>query len=214
MNRTAIGMKFKKSGLLHVLQGGVIRIADQIEDIPRLFGAKSRFGELTSIAGHEGYINVLGILRNVYTGKIQMAWGINLVGDNGDIHYAQDGAEEAPTNVFGIMELGTAGGAPAKTSNRDAITAFVASSQKAHDATYPTRNDSDSDNTGAGVDVVTYRTSYTTGEANSAGIDRGIITNVTPAAAEPTLTYYTITAFTKTSSDTLKFFTNHTFNGV
>ena len=139
----------------------------------------------------------------------------NLITDAGDLHYAQQIVSEALTNAFGIMELGTAHAAvPAKIDDRADITAFVASSQKAFDATYPLRNDADADNTGAGVDVVTYRVSYTTGEANSAGITEVIITNVTPAAAEPILTHADVTAFEKTSSDTLKVFINHTLNGV
>lgn len=159
--------------------------------------------------------NVIFVLTNTKTGQKRVFKAKNLVTDAGDLHYAQEIVSEALTNAFGIMELGTAhSGAPAKGNNRSVVTAFVASSQKAFDATYPKRNDGDTDNPGAGVDVVTYRVSYGTGEANSAGITEVIITNATPGASEPIQTHADVTAFEKTSSDTLKVFINHTINGV
>lgn len=159
---------------------------------------------------------VVAVLQDAKSGEIKkVIESHNIVTDAGDIYYAQLGASEATTNAFGIFELGTAGTAPAKGDNRSAVSAFVSGSQKAIDGTYPKTNDTgDADNTGDAVDAVSYRVSYTTGEANSAGIDRGIITNVTPGASEPILCYFTLTSFTKTSSDTLKLFVNHTFTGV
>jgi hypothetical protein len=160
--------------------------------------------------------NVYAVLCNTVTGKKRIYECHNLVLDTGDIYYAQLGASEATTNAFGIMELGTAGTAPAKGQDRSDVSAFVAASQKAHDGTYPQTNDPDGDNPGTvGVDIVTYRVSYGTGEANSAGIDRVIITNTSPGASEPVLSYAVFGApFTKTSADTLKVFVNHRFNGV
>lgn len=157
---------------------------------------------------------VVAVLQDVITGDKHWIIGANLITDAGDLHYAQRAVSEALTNAFGIIEMGTAHTAvPAKAHNRSNIT-VAAGSQKAHDATYPKRNDSDPDNTGAGVDIVTFRTSYTTAENNNAGLTEYIITNVTPAASEPILTHADLTAFTKTSSDTLKMFGNHTFNGI
>jgi len=154
-----------------------------------------------------------------------LACGHNLVTDPGDEFYAARAAIEQPAdNRFtngaapafdGILELGTAGTAPAKTHDRSDISAYVTSSQKAMDGTYPQTNDGDADNPGTvGVDIVTYRVSYTTGEANNGAIDRAFITNPSPAASEPLLSYGTITSFAKTSSDTLKFFWNQRMNGV
>lgn len=158
---------------------------------------------------------IILVLTNVKTGKKRVMKAKNLITDAGDIYYAQRGAAEAPTNAFGIMELGTThSGVPAKGQDRSAITAFVASSQKAFDGTYPKANDDDADNTGKAVDVTTYRVSYTTGEANSAGITELILTNVTPGASEPIMTHADLTSFEKTSSDTLKIFVNHNMNGV
>ena len=139
----------------------------------------------------------------------------NIVGDAGDIYYAERGAAETPTNVFGILELGTAGDAPGKGSDRSNMTTIISGSQEAIDATYPQSNDSDGDNSGAGVDVCSYRYTYEKGDLNTSGIDRGIITNVSPGASEPVLTYFTFaSSFTVTSDDTLVVFVNHTFNGT
>jgi len=167
------------------------------------------------IPAHKGVIgNIVCVLENRDTGRKRIFKSNNIVTDAGDLYYAQLGASEAPTNAFGIMELGSAGTAPLKSSDRSAVTTKIASSQKAFDATYPKTNDGDADNTGAGVDVVSYLVSYASGEANDAAIDRVIITNVTPGATEPLLMYATLTAFAKTSSDTLKMFVNHTMLGV
>lgn len=158
--------------------------------------------------------NVLAVLRTA-RGKILIP-GMNLVTDAGDLHYAQRAVSEALTNAFGIGELASATPVHGKADNRGtAGWTFIAATQKAHAATYPKRNDADADNTGAGVDVVTFLQSYTKADFNAASIVGGIITNVTPVAAEPILTGYDFAAaFGKTADDTLKVFQNHTMNGV
>jgi len=162
-----------------------------------------------AVRGH-----IIFVLENIHTKEKRIYEAHNLISDAGDLYYAQRAASETPTNAFGIMELGSAGAAPVKGSNRSNMTTKIASSQKAFDATYPKTNDGDADNTGAGTDIISYRVSYATGEANDAAIDRLILTNVTPGASEPVMTYATFTAFAKTASDTLKQFVNHTFLGV
>ena len=159
--------------------------------------------------------NVVVVLENAHTGKKRVFKAKNLVTDAGDLHYAEHGAHASPTNVFGIFELATGHTAvPAKGQNRSNITGYVTGSQKAMTATYPKVNDVDSDNTGAGVDIVTYLVSYLTSEANNGAITEVIITNVTPGASEPILTHADLTSFAKTSSDTLKVFVNHTLTGI
>ena len=107
---------------------------------------------------------------------------------------------------------------PAKTDTYGNVTTPIAASLKAFVATpdYPLTNDADGDNTGAGVDVATYLVSYTTGDFNANGINGGAILNdlTTPATSAKLLTHFSITAFNKTASDTLKVFVNHTMNGV
>lgn len=139
----------------------------------------------------------------------------NLVGDAGDVYYAESGAGETPTNTFNTLELGTGGDAPAKGSDRSNMTSKVSGSQEAVDVDYPKTDDDDSDNTGAAVDVVSWRFSYAKGDPVAANIDRGIITITSPGADEDVLTYFTFAAsFSVTADDTLKVFVNHTMNGV
>ena len=170
-------------------------------------------------------LEIIAVLTDQLTGQKRVFKTRNIVTNDGDEYYAYRGVNAQPPNDLfttgaaqafdGIMELGTAGNAPVKASIRSDMTAKVASSQKAMDATYPLRNDGDADNTGAGVDVDTYRVSYLTSEANSAGIDRLIITNPSPTAGDQCLMYALFAAsFEKTSNDTLKVFVNHTMNGV
>ncbi len=155
--------------------------------------------------------NVLAVLDGP-EGK-RLIGARNIVTDAGDLYYAQLGAEEASTNAFGVHEMQTAG-TPGKTADRSNFTA-IASSEKAHAATYPKTNDGDGDNTGAGTDIVTYLVSYLKADFNDAAISHGIITNITPGASEPILTGYAFAApFGKTADDTLKVFVNHEMLGV
>lgn len=162
--------------------------------------------------------NVVLVLENTETGSKRVIQSRNLIMTTGDEYYAQRSAVEAPTNfAYPAMELGTAGNAIAKSNTRADLTAKVTGSLKEIDATYPTTADPDSDNTGAGPGVVTYRVSYELGEANAAAISRVVITNFqggTPGASEPLLMHASLTPFTKTSSDILKMFVNHTFSGT
>ena len=155
--------------------------------------------------------NILAVLETP-AGKLLIP-GSNIVTDAGDIHYAQRAVSESLTNAFGVGELASAG-TPAKGADRSAFT-LIGSTEKAHTGTYPKRNDGDADNTGAGVDVVTFLQSYGKADFAAASITHGIITNATPGASEPILTGYAFGAsFGKTSNDTLKVFQNHTMNGV
>lgn len=157
------------------------------------------------------YQNVIAVLEGP-AGRFAFP-GSNIVTDAGDLHYAQRAVVEGFTNAFDVMEMATAG-TPAKGADRSDFTQ-IASSEKIFDATYPTRDDADPDNTGAGVDIVTFLTSYTKGDFTDGAITQGMITNATPGASEPLLTGYTFGAsINKTANDTLKVFVNHTMNGV
>lgn len=136
----------------------------------------------------------------------------NIVTNAGDVHYAQRGAGESPTNAFGISELASAG-TPGKAANRSTFT-VIGSTQKAHAGGYPKTDDDDADNTGADTDIVSFLASYAKADFNHAAITHGIITNATPGASEPILTGYAFaSAFEKTADDTLKVFVNHDFTG-
>lgn len=142
--------------------------------------------------------------------------GINIVTTKGDIYYAQSVAGESPTNDFdganSGLRLGSTATTPTKADND--VTTFLATSGHALDATYEKTSDGDTDNTGSGANIVTWRYSYTTAEGNVSGIQEGAIVDhrTTPTAA---LTHFLFAAsFSKTSSDTLKVFVNHEFTGV
>jgi|GEM_PF-1317076 hypothetical protein len=161
--------------------------------------------------GKEGVCNVAAVLRNVHTGAFRVVFGANLVTNDGDQYYAEAAVGSPSWSVAG-MRLGTEATVAEKTDTD--VGTFLAGSGKAPKATYPKTGDADTDNTGAGVDVVTWTTEYTTAEGNGNGIAELAIVNhlTTPTKA---LTHALFAApFDKTSSDTLKVIVNHTFNGV
>jgi len=173
------------------------------------------FPDLDLVVGRHN--NVLAVLGTP-EGKVLMPTH-NIVTNDGDLHYAERGAAETPTNAFGTLELFTAretAATPAKGDNRSNYDAnAIASTQKAQTAMYPQTNDGDADNTGAGTDIVTWLSQYTKTDFNATGITHGIITNATPTASTPILTGFQFGAsFNKTADDTLKVFVNHTMNGV
>lgn len=159
--------------------------------------------------------NVLAVLTSRKGGQLLIP-ARNIVTNAGDQYYAQSSAGEAPTNDFDAaaagLRLGSATTTPTKT-NTDVGT-FLAGTGHTLDAGYEKTNDDDTDNTGAGVDIVTWRFSYGTSEGNANGIAEGAIADdrVTPTAL---LTHFLFgSSFNKTSGDTLKVFVNHTMNGV
>jgi len=147
----------------------------------------------------------------------------NLVGDEGDKYYAQKAAGETPTNTFTTLELGdTAVDAtgwtsshPAKGSTRSHMSSKIANTQKAVASGYPKTNDTDPDNGGGGVDVVTWKFSYAKADFNDTDIIAALITKTSPGASEVILTGFSFaSAFAKTADDTLTVFVNHTLNGI
>ena len=160
---------------------------------------------------------VMAILVDQDTGLARVHRTRNIITDAGDTYYAQLGAEEVATNLFDSMWLGTVNAStPGKTSDSDDIT-LITSSAKTVKATYPKTNDTgDTDNTGDGVDVVTWTFEWATSDFNDTAITDGMIGVGAHGAAEPALTHFEFTggSFAKTASDTLKVIVNHTFTGV
>ena len=159
---------------------------------------------------------VIAVLENKKTGHKKIIHGLNIITDKGDKYYAQSACAETPDDDFdaaaGGVRLGNDNTEPAKGDGD--VTAFLTGSAHALDAAYPKTADPDGDNSGAGVDIVTWRFSYLTSEGNVDAIIEGAIVDdkTTPTKA---LTHFLFAAsFNKTSSDTLKVFVNHTFNGV
>lgn len=105
-------------------------------------------------------------------------------------------------------------GTPGKTADYSSFTE-IASAALAVDATYPKRNDGDSNNTGAGTDIITWRFSYSAASFANAAITHGIITLTTATGTDPLLTGFAFAAsFAKTTSDPLTVWVNHEFLGV
>ena len=112
-------------------------------------------------------------------------------------------------------------GTPAAGSNYSAAiaggTAISTNGNKDMVSGYPKINDADADNTGSGTYVVTYYSTWVSGEATNLDIDNVFISNPSPAATtnENILMWAQLSpAITKGTSDTLKVFVNHTLAGA
>lgn len=160
--------------------------------------------------------NVLAIVTDEESGFQVVRQTHNIVTNSGDEYYAELGAGETATNLFDSLWLGTvASGAPGKASDSDTLT-LIASTTKTVKTGYPKTNDADADNTGSGIDVVTWTFEYAAGDFSSSAITDGMIGVGAKGAAEPALTHFEFSggSFAKAATDTLKVIVNHTFNGV
>lgn len=138
----------------------------------------------------------------------------NIITNAGDEWYAQSACGEIPTNAFANLVLGSAGSVPAKTDTYDSITP-IAGTNKAKSTGYPKTNDDDPDNTGKGVDIVSWKFEYAKADFSAPSITDGVITIASPAAGSPVLCHFKFAeAFAKTADDTLKVFVNHEMSGV
>jgi len=157
---------------------------------------------------------VIAIVRNEKTGLYRVHKTYNIVTDEGDKYYAQQGCNESPTNNFTQMELGSAG-TPGKAATTSSFT-LIASTAKTVKSTYPKTADADADNTGDGVDVATWTFEWAAGDFSHAAITHGWIVVSGHGAGAPILTGFAFSggAFAKSATDTLKVILNHTFNGV
>jgi len=147
--------------------------------------------------------------------KIWKYEDINIVTNAGDRYYAQRATGETPTNNFNTMYLGN-GTQPTwtKTSNYGNLAGTIAGSAKTVSSGYPRTNDTDPDNTGGGVDVVTWKFSWAKADFSATGINQAVISIAGASSASPILTGFNMTPFDKTSNDTLTIFVNHSFEGV
>jgi hypothetical protein len=159
-----------------------------------------------------GRYNVLAVLENRRTGKKRRIWGKNILTTKGNQYYAAAGAAEASAFTLTALRLGINSTAPS-AGDADVLTSFASCGQ-ALDVDYPMTSDTDTDNTSAASNVVTWRATWGTADASQAGI---VEVAVADSYANPSniinRALFTA-AFDKTSSDTLKIFVNHTFSGV
>jgi len=172
--------------------------------------------------------NIMHVTRE-FKKKCQRIYGHNEVTNDGEIGYAQQAATEAPAANEDFFRTALSNTQLANPASQTAIAATdtwaefdgtadaITGSAKVFDAAFPKRNDGDADNTGAGVDIVSFLTSYTTGDFNDGGVtikNFALLDDTTPIDATLLLTHGQITAFNKTASDTLKFFVNHEMRRV
>lgn len=173
--------------------------------------------------------NVILILQDADTGKtLRVVEAHNAVTLAGGEYYAERGAAETPTYTFNAGKMALASSyrqaesvSVARTVNDLVFTTL--SGVQVFDGGYPKTTDSDTDNTGSGVRVITYRRTYTTSQGNftikALGIGRnGFTTNpASSASLRVLLNYVTLSVaqqITKTSSQTLKVFVNHTMSPI
>ncbi len=158
-------------------------------------------------------------------------YGSNLVTNDGDIYYAKKAAGETPASNenFGasacVLQNPSSADTIAKTDTYGNVNNPITTTGAVRGltATYPKTADADSDNTGASADAISYRFDWATNQINTASgnpITGGAIYDVgqtSPVSGTKILTHWNFTSpatFHKTSTDTLKLFVNHTFNGV
>lgn len=139
----------------------------------------------------------------------------NIVTDAGDTFCAQRVAGETPANAFANLELGSkATPTTSKASTTSSITK-INNTEKAHSAGYPKTNDNDPDNTGGGVNVVTWKYVYGKADFNAPSITEGIIKVASAGDGQPVLCHFAFaSAFEKTANDTLTVFYNLESKGV
>jgi len=154
--------------------------------------------------------NVVAIRRGAVTKEAELFLGLNIITNTGDTYYARRAAAETPSPNFAAttarLRLGSSSAAVAKTDTD--VTTFITGASTAVDSGYPkTNNTDDADNTGDGVDIVSWRYQFGT-SGFSGSVKEGAIVN----AASPTsaLNHFLFAAaIAKTNSDTLKVFVNH-----
>jgi hypothetical protein len=162
---------------------------------------------------------IVAVLQKA-SGEVEVHETKNIVTTAGDTYYAQRGAGTTPTNFNsagtfnGKAFLSQATATPAKSDNYSTISGTIQNTGGTSVAsTYPKTNDGDVDNTGAGVSVVTYLYTFSTGAAYT-GVTDVSIAGSAPTGTDPLLMRAKFaSSFTKATTDTLKVFINHTMNG-
>ena len=179
--------------------------------------------------------NICVVLKKT-DGTTHWFYGSNIVTNDGDIYYAKRACGETPATDENFGAVASGAGATcilnnpssadtlAKTDAYQHVLSPIVTSgaQKDASSNYPKTNDGDSDNTGAGTDVVTYKFEWTTSQIDTSSgnaITGGCIIdkNSTLGTGKKILTHWNFASpasFHKTSTDTLTLYVNHTMNGV
>ena len=174
------------------------------------------------------------VVKTDKDGNKSWLYGQNQVTNDGDIYYATRAGVNPTSQVLPdpnffdaacVLQNPSSANTIAKTDTYGSVTNPIVSSGAVRGLTsgYPKTADADSDNTGASADAISYRFDWATNQINTASgnpITGGAIYDVgqtSPVSGTKILTHWNFTSpatFHKTSTDTLKLFVNHTFNGV
>ena len=170
--------------------------------------------------------NVVLVLKDAATGRVKsVTEHKNIVTTAGNRYYAQLAAASSTSFTFVQMTVSSsiraisAGATFGDLVYAANTTAIPVQGTTALDSGYPTAADVDSDNTGADSNVVSWLTTYTTGQGNT-NIKAIVINQTGAVTGNGGNTNLLLNAVTlavsqaKTSSDILKVFVNHTFTGV
>lgn len=152
-------------------------------------------------------------------------YGKNLLVDTGELYYTKELANEGGiTPDFGtdgrmVLNNPVSPDSPAAGDTFNEVNNPITLSNKVIDATYPTRDDQDADNPGAGANVFTWRTTWTGGDFDTEGGDDitggTIVDTGSPVGGSPLLNHWNFAiAFGKLSTSTLIVWINHTLVGV
>ena len=156
---------------------------------------------------------VLLVLHNHKTGKKQYIFGDNIVTNEGDLWYAQSACGEEPDKAFANLFLCTAG--PGTPGKADDYSDFTVDDDKAVSGSYPMTDDQDGDNSGAGVDIVTWLFEFTTGDGPYVDITHCFIAASGASGLDPILNSYKWgAAWSKDGDTSAKVFVNHEMLGA
>jgi len=159
---------------------------------------------------------IVVVLKDVKTGEKKIIEGKNILCGSGQgmAYYAQMGAgQSSPTYDFttGGCKLGT--GTTTPTAADTDIETYITNSYKAISSGYPLANDGDTDNTGKGPNVVTWKYFWDTTEVNVANINELAICLDIDVPPEAILNHaHFDSTFTKVNTQTLTVFVNHGIN--
>jgi len=152
-------------------------------------------------------------------------YGKNLLVDTGELYYTKEIAQETTpvpdfsTNGRMILQNPASADTPAAGDTFNEVNSPITLSNKVIDGTYPTRDDQDADNPGAGTNVFTWRTSWTGADFDTESANDitggAIIDTGSPVGGSPLLNHWNFAiAFGKLSTSTLVVWINHTLVGV
>lgn len=167
------------------------------------------FDEQVSVKG-----TVVAVLIGA-DGQKKWTKGFNIVTTKGNLWYAARGALSASGFQVLGMKLGASTATAGSAGDLDIVGTSFTSCFHSLDTGYPMLSDTDTDNTGAGSNVVCWRATWSAaGGPSQTSICEVALCSVSASPGALLNRALFAASFDKTTSDTLKVFVNHTFTGV